>query len=200
MKIKYVLLILFLCFISFFSVACSKNKISTLVTPSSFNSNLVEKGKNHKVIDLSKVDEAEYHYYIFNNNGDIMFEETYYRIPYFSYLGNDILQVQTGGGNVSQNQYFNTDKNLISPIYYNPSLVENGKIVYMTYEGSKFKLIVRDLFDKSKFYKEYEREFSHIATPYSILISAKFIDSNKLQVTYLAGKDYKKVTEIISLN
>ena len=103
-----------------------------------------------------------------------------------------------GNGNVIVYQFFNVKENRISPHYENPALVDN-KIVYMDYNGKQFKLVVSDLFDKSNYYKEYERDFSP-GVPYCDLSSAKFIDSNKLQITYFKGSDYKEVTETIELN
>jgi len=108
--------------------------------------------------------------------------------------------MQVGAGNVTIYQFFDVKLNRISPRYNNPTLIENDKIVYMDYDGERLKLIVSDLFDKNKFYKEYLRDFSPIAAPYNALSSAKFIDSNKLQIAYLTGIDYKEITETIELN
>lgn len=200
MKKIYLLLILGLCFITFFNVSCTNKKASVSTSSSKLKSDVVEKEKNYRIIATKKSDHTDYQYLVYNNNGKLMFEEILDFKADFSYLSSDILREHNGGGNVSQYQYFNVNENLVSQIYDNPSLVESGKIVYMTYEDDKIKLIISDLFDKSKFYKEYNRDFSPVAAPYNALVDAKFIDSSKLQITYLSGSDRKQVTEIINLN
>lgn len=211
MKKIYVPLVVSLCFITFFSVGCSNRKSSVSHTKSSLNSKVSHtknslnsdndyEGRNYKIVPSTKDGIIEYHYYIYNNQGSVIFEETLLKKPDFLYVDTDILREHHGGGNVSQYQFFNVSKNLISPIYENPSIVKNGKIVYMTYKDDKIKLVVSDLFDKSKFYRQYERDFSPVAAPDGDLTSAEYIDSNKLQITYLSGSNYKEVTEIIDIN
>lgn len=197
---SYKKLILCLCFLTFFNVSCANRKASVSNSSSKLKTDVVKRGKNYKITATKKSDHTDYHYLVYNNNGKIMFEETIDIKVDFSYISSDILRRHNGGGNVSQYKYFNLNDNLVSQIYDNPSLVENGKIVYMTYEDDKIKLIISDLFDKSKFYKEYNRDFSPVAAPYNALVDAKFIDSSKLQITYLSGSNRKQVTEIINLN
>ena len=205
MKKTYILFVLLTCI----TTSCTKSSItisscnstsSVLSDSSNFNSDIIEEDNNHKIIVLKKDNQTEYQYYIFNNIGNIMYEGALEKKPDFSYLSNDILQLHSGSGNVSQYQFFNTKENLTSPIYNNPSLVENEKIVYMNIEDGKIKLIISDLFDKLKFHKEYERDFSPVAAPYNVLLSTKLIDSSKLQITYLSGSNFKEVTETIDLN
>jgi len=188
----------------YFMTACERNIFSNkeieLSTKNYNDFPIVQEGKNFKLINASKDRQIDYHYWIYDNKGNIIFEESVGTKIDFSYLTDNILRRHNGGGNVSQYQYFNIDKILKSPIYANPELVANGEIVYMTYENDKYKLIVSDLFDKNKFYKEFERDFSPVAAPYSDLLDAKFINSDKIQIIYLTGNDYKEVTEILDLN
>ena len=190
---RNILIILFLLLLASCIVYIYKNNTKIL------NDNIVEETKNYKVIVSENEKTTEYHYWIFDNSGNIIHEDIYYKNPNISYLSSDIIQKHTGGGNVSQYQFFNIEKGLISPIYDNPGLIDNGKIVYMAFENDQIKLIVRDLFDESIFYKEYECNFSPVAAASSGLITANFINSSELQVTYLSGEDFMEVTEVFDL-
>ena len=63
------------------------------------------------------------------------------------------------------------------------------------------KVIVRDIFDKTEYYKEissFQKPFSDVVEP---ITDVKFVnDGTGIEVSYLTGVDYKEVTEIIKLN
>lgn len=189
---KYILIVLGL-FLVFVGVYITSDTLEES------NNKVIEETKNYKVVASENEKSREYQYLIFDNDGDVIYEGSHYKTPNLSYLSNNIVQSHTGGGNISQYQFFDIEKGLVSQIYENPGLIDDGKIVYMVFENNKIKLIVRDLFDKSKLYKEYERDFSPVAAAYNDLIKAEFIDSNKLQVTYLSGENFIEVTEILDL-
>ena len=146
-----------------------------------------------------KNEEGEYYYWVLDGNGNIMHMGGEGEIPDFSYLDQDILQKHTGGGNVSLYRFFDISKGRSSPIYENPALVEQGKIVYMTLDEDQIKLVVRDIFDETVFYQEYIRDFSPVAAPNSDLISARFINEQQLEIVYLSGEQYTKTTETIDI-
>lgn len=156
---------------------------------------------NYKVIASLVNGDRVYHYWIFNNDGKALFDETLPGEPDISYIDDDIIRVRLGAGNVWYDRFFNTSENLISPQYDTPTLADEGKIVYMKYEGKgkRAKLIVSDLFDDSAFHKEYSRDFSSDAIPYDALTGAKFIDKDHLGISYLTGKNYAVKYEIIDL-
>jgi len=62
------------------------------------------------------------------------------------------------------------------------------------------KLIISDIFDKALYFKEIERNFSETVPPSSAIISAKFVNSNELQIDYYVGKDFTEKSEIIDLS
>ena len=84
--------------------------------------------------------------------------------------------------------------------YFTPPFIDEKNVSTGNRIKDSIKLIVRNLFDKSKLYRKYERDFSPVAVAYNDLVNAEFIDANKLQVTYLSGKDFIEVTEILDLD
>ena len=142
---------------------------------------------------------SEYSYVIYNNKKEIMDSFSSYKIVEISRIDKNILQKRYGAGNAICYQFYDTEKNLVSPIYYNIDAVDYGKIVYMTISDEVNKLIVTDLFDDEKYYREYERDFSPTAIPSDALKSANFISENKIEICYLKGNDYSETSEVIDL-
>ena len=157
----------------------------------------IEEDPHYKIAE--KDEEGEYYYWVLDGNDHIMHMGWEEAIPDFSYLDQDILQKHTGGGNVSLYRFFDISKGRSSPIYENPALVEQGKIVYMTLDEDQIKLVVRDLFDETAFYQEYIRDFSPVAAAYNDLISARFINEQQLEFVYLAEEQYTETTETIDI-
>lgn len=122
-----------------------------------------------------------------------------YKIVEISRIDKNILQKRYGAGNAICYQFYDTEKNSVSPIYENIDAVDYGKIVYMTISDGMNKLIVTDLFDDEKYYREYERDFSPTAIPSDALKSANFISENKIEICYLKGNDYIETSEVIDL-
>lgn len=72
----------------------------------------------------------------------------------------------------------------------------DDKVIY--YEAGK--IVIRDIFDKTKYYQEisdFKEEFSKIAVPFT---SAKFVNGEKnIEITYLSGLNFEEVIEEIKL-
>ena len=196
---KYILIIMFLILllVTYIFYIYENSKLNTF---KKINLEVVEQTKNYKIIALKNEEITKYYYWILDNTNNTIYKSSSYKMPNLSYYSNNIIQLHLGSGNVSQYQFFDTKNSITSPIYENPTLIDNEKIMYMTFENNKIKLIVRDLFDELKLYRKYERDFSPVATAHNDLINAKFIDVNKLQITYLSGKDFIEVTEILNLD
>lgn len=152
-----------------------------------------EKKDDYKITRINN----DYKYIILSSKGKVLEENTISVEPRIKYLSKNIIEVSFGAGNVSQYQFYEINKELISQIYENPSAIYKDKIVYMSFE-KELKLIIRNIFDK-QFYKEIKRNFSPVAAPYNAILSAKFIDDNHLEIIYLEGSTYKEKKETINL-
>lgn len=157
--------------------------------------------KNYSVETINaQATTAQYKITVFGNDGSNLYETKLYSYPEFTFLDDGILQLRTGTGNVTQYQFFDVVKNEVSPSYENPKLIGYGKVIYMTFVGQGVQLVVRDIFDESVFYQSYSRDFSQTGVLADALISAKFLDENTLQVSYLLGENFEEVQEILILN
>lgn len=142
--------------------------------------------------------EIAYAVTICNADGDLVEEFELQTKPQFQLLENGILQQCTGAGNVTQYQFFDVADSRVSPIYENPQLIENGKIVYMALNGQDAQLIVRDIFDETVFWS-FNRDFSEVGVAAGALTDAVFLDERTLEITYLAGEDFETVQEALIL-
>lgn len=156
--------------------------------------------KNYSIEPVTTAGEsAQYKVTVFGRDKSVIYETTLYAEPEFTTLENGVLRMETGAGNVTQYSFFDTVQNRVSPVYENPELVQDGKIVYMTLDEGKLRLVVRDIFDETVFCRVYDRDFSKTAVPADVLTSAVFTDENTLQVTYLSGENFEAVEETLRL-
>jgi hypothetical protein len=177
----------------------------TLYFSKGYNSDIdiISSGKNFKVYDITKDNQPEYRYEIYNDKGEIVKSETVWRIePHIEYLDDNTLlsiRISVGTG-TALCQYYDVKTGVFSEIFESVKSAEYGKVVYMDSLNNKFKLIVRDIFDKLVYYNEFELDFSPIANPSDVLLDVKFLNENTLQVSYLSGDEYDEKTTIIKLD
>ena len=111
-----------------------------------------------------------------------------------------IVQVRAGAGiNAANYWFYDIESGQISDTFSNISAIKEQKIVYMGFVGEDIRLIVRDIFDEEIYYKDFDRDFSNLAILESVLLEAKFLDNDRIQIKYLSGTEQEEVTEIIEL-
>lgn len=146
---------------------------------------------------ITKNKDETYTIKLFDNNKKVVDEFTVPKEPHVNKLENDVIQFIISYGSPFYTTYFyDTKANLISQVYDTPVLVEKGKIVMV----ENNKLIVSDIFNKDLYYKEVKRNFSQTVPPSSAIVSAKFVNSNELQIDYYVGEDFTEKSEIIDLS
>lgn len=167
------------------------------------NKQVIHSGKNYKIFDVSKnEDNPEYVYEIYDNSGKCVKQVLHLRIePEIKYVNRELLQIQEGGGtNVIETHYYHVKKNQFSDGYEEPIAVSKDKVAYMMLVKDKIKLVVRDIFDKNKYYQEFALDFALSPFPGDVLDEAEFLSAKELKVSYFAGDDYEERTKVLSLN
>jgi hypothetical protein len=195
-KGSFIILTIILC-ISF--VACERKNITEAPSPtvSPTTAEIKISVPIEEFYSIIKNEEGTYTVKLFDKNKKVIDETTVPKEPHVSKLENDIIQVTISYGSPFYTTYFyNTKANLISKAYDTPVLIDKDKIVFVQNK----KLIVSDIFDKAIYFKEVERNFSETVPPSSAIVSAKFINSNELQIDYYEGKDFTEKSEIIDLS
>ena len=164
-------------------------------TPSVPSVTPYEKGRYYEIYNITKHTTYKYLYFIFDINSDIL-DYGVDKSPDIT-MTNGLVKIDIGCGTGCHNcRYIDPEKRLVSEWFFNPITESETMIVYFSYAGG-IRLIVQDIFDKSKYYKSFARNFSPILYPVS---DADFINGGKqLRITYKAGQDEHEVTETLEL-
>ena len=166
------------------------------------NRKLLSSGKNFKTFDISKGDNTEYLYEIYNNSGEVIKSETVVRrFPALNYQSDSLLSIEIGvGTGVWLTQYYDTVKDHFSEVFESPIVVRNNKVAYMIISNNIYKIIIRDVFDENKYYKEFSLDdFAKVANPVDALIDIQYLDDDRLQVAYLSSENYIEKYSVIQL-
>ena len=181
----------------------SKNNIMEEKNGSiNINESLISSGKNYKIFDITKDYDPEYKYIIYDKNGNIVMENTTITSePQISYLDDKgILSIQISAGTgLCLTQYYNIIADIFSEVFFSPVISKYGLVVFGDFSCNKNRLIVRDIFDKSKYYQEFELDFSPIANPTDALQHVEFVDEDTLSVIYISSEEYIDKTAILKL-
>lgn len=165
--------------------------------------NVISKDKRFKVVEGTKDGQVAYIYTLYDSYGNVMLEQTVVKEPHIKYITDDILEICNSYGTSAQScTYFDLKTNKLSDICWNPSYVDGNVVVYMHYdeahEPNTF-LIIRNIFDKEKLYKEVDLDFSPLAVPSDAIKSVKSVDDDTLEIVYLKGEREIETTTVIDL-
>lgn len=178
-----------------------KNNINK-VDESKAKKQIVDKKDFYKIYKVSDDHDNVEFIIDFNNSKSIKIDR-FGIAPYITKVTDEIVEIRFHVGNPADYVlYYNLKTSQLSKEFFNPTTTKNDLVVYMNenYNNNEITMVIQDIFDKSKYYKEIKRDFSPVAAACSDLEKAEFIDNNKLRITYLEGGNFTKKTEIISLN
>ena len=185
------------------AIAISLGAIFVIAHEGDSNGDVISSGMNFKVYDITKNGQPEYRYEIYNKNGKIVKDETILRVnPNITYISDDtLLSISIGAGTGTfLAQYYDINRDLFSEMFESPALVAYGDVVHMILSDGFLMLVIRDIFDESKYREEFELDFSPVANPADALISVEFLDEDTLMISYLSGASYDEQTTILQLN
>ncbi len=147
-----------------------------------------------------KRSDGTYSYEILDSDGNIVKADgPYTKAPHISMPDDSLVKIsyQTGTGlSTKWTFYYDVVSNEFSPVYYSV-FGESGENVIYRSENS---IIVRNIFDKTKYYKEFDK-FSHpIAESAEPFIEAAIDESEKMiKISYLTGDNFDEVTEYFDI-
>jgi len=154
---------------------------------------IVAEGNQYKVIgDL----ENGWHYYVYDKKGNVVVTGSEYRVPPdISYVDKNTIEICIHGGTYADLcRYYNVETNQLSADFQNPFLTTNNLIVY--YDGDSGELIIRNIYNRNVFYKQYKRDISLSVPP----IDISFLnDYKELSIKYYTKED-TVVSETLSLH
>ena len=198
----------YLVFAVVLAVGISLGKISTSSNANNAKGIIISSGKNFIVYDITKDNQLEYSpeykYEIYDRNGKIVKSAIVWRInPDIDYVISDTLlyiRISVGTGTFLM-QYYDICKDTFSQIFESPALAGFGRVVYMGFtDEDGMKLVVRDIFNESLYYREYRLDFSPTAIPADALQNAEFLDENTIRITYLSGDNYIEKEAVLHID
>jgi hypothetical protein len=157
---------------------CSECDESNLIKPQ-----IVEEEKYYKIIESEN---SKIYYSIYSESGETVFEEFMnYKPLKISMISSDIIEIRKGmGANATLHRYYHINRDSFSKEYQNIIEISDELCVYL---DTNQKLIVRNIFDKTKYYKEFEFDIAKKATA---IYSVEFLENNtKLKVVYYSSAD-----------
>ena len=142
----------------------------------------------------------EYEVVIRQYNGKVIVSENTYNMePIIKEVGKDTLMLKVGKGDWHITRFINVKEGTISEGFGNAEAFDSNKVVYPIYEDDTIKIVIQDIYDKDKYYREVIRDYTPVAVPKSMIIDIEFIDDSKLLLKYYSGEEWKEVSEIIEL-
>ena len=155
------------------------------------NETVVEETDNYKIVLADYL----YYYYILDDGELVKTEGPITKRPNITMIEETLIKVVIQGGTgigTLYGYYYDTAHNSFSQII--PCIRDENKgLVVYTESG---KVIVKDIFDKQRYYfeiSEFSSPFSKVVTP--ITNAELSNDNSSVTVTYLTGEKYDEVTE-----
>lgn len=135
-----------------------------------------------------------------NRQEDIIFYEEYAREPTVKVVYDDTFMVIRGQGDWHGYTFINIETSLVSEEFDDINAWNHEKVVYSVYENDVIKIVIQDIYDKEKYYKEVLRNYAPEAIPYRVILDAEFINDSQVILKYYRGEEWEEVSEIIDLN
>lgn len=159
------------------------------------------KEEYYEIYEVTKHGRPVYQYFIFGGYFHLDFDRgIVYGFPQVTKSDRIIkLCVKIDEGVVNC-RYFDIESELSSIWFISPVAENDTLVAYPDQPWGATKLIVQNIFDKSKYYQEFERDFDEEERPIDY---AEFTnDGNQLIIKYITKKDkyYETVTETLDLN
>lgn len=143
--------------------------------------------------------DSKYHYIIYNKENEVVKEDNQYgTIPSISYIDEKTIQILLPAGtDIFTCVYYDTFDDKFSQEYTSPIIVQYGKIAYIDHSKMPYVFVVRDIYDKNIFSKNFSLDLSPSVSP---IIEAEFLDEETLFIVYTFGEFFEEASIELNLN
>ncbi len=150
----------------------------------------------------SNVEEVNGNYNVSVNNrwGKRIYENVYGVAPVIMQVDKDTILIRTGRGDSWITKFINGKTNRVSDDFENISAYNGQLVVYGIYEDEQLKIVIRDIYDKDKVYKEVIDTFPNVAVGSYIIKDAQIIDEHSVHLTYYVGDEWEEKEKIVHLD
>lgn len=127
---------------------------------------------------------GEYRVSVYNYKGEMLYKDAYLREPRITPVGKHTMMVTEGAGDACSSIFINEKTGEISEAYDVAAACSEQLIVYGTYEDGQMKIIIRNIYDKDKCYKEITDTFADTAVGHYLIKDAEIIGDFWVCITY----------------
>lgn len=135
-----------------------------------------------------------------NRCGKRIYENAYGVEPIIMQVDKDTILIRTGKGDSRITKFINGKTNRVSDNFENISAYNGQLVVYGIYEDEQLKIVIRDIYDEDKVYKEVIDTFPNVAVGSYIIKDAQIIDEHSVDLTYYVGDEWEEKEEVVLLD
>lgn len=143
--------------------------------------------------------EENYAVSITNNQGKKIYEHSYKSEPVISKAGENTFIVTVGRGDCWTTSFINGKTGKVSENFENISSYNENLVVYGIYDDDKLKIIIRDIYDKEKAYKEIIDDFPDLAVGSYVIKDSKVINDHLVYIKYYTGDEWEEKENLVFL-
>ena len=142
-----------------------------------------------------------YTYEFFDRYGNLFSTETLRRYPTIEYLDcGTIMSLRIGAGTgVWWHRFYDTNNGVVSEAFHQVKLAQHRRLVKTVWVDGRHIIVVRDIFDKSKFYREFEFDFYIYSASFVPITHLEFLDENTLKIVHM-GVELEDKTAILNID
>jgi hypothetical protein len=149
-----------------------------------------------KIIDIAQHDE-KYIVTINDNEGKIIYKQEYDSSPILTYYNDELTGITVSLGNPNSLTIFHDQKKkIVSTAFENVFAVEADKQLIIYCENNK--IAVKNIFSIEKPFFII-RDYSPTASIFSAINEIKFIQPDKIKMSYMVGPNFTDKEEIIDI-
>lgn len=145
---------------------------------------------------VEKIDD-KYIVSISNDQGEIIYKGAYALQPVISKTGESTFMVTVGKGDSRTTKFINKKTGIVSDGFENISACNEKIVIYGTYESDKLKIIIRDIYDKNKYYEEIIDTFPNVAVGSYIIKDAQIYSNGSIDLTYYVDDDWTEKKKVV---
>ncbi len=154
----------------------------------------------YKIVQTNNNGQICYTYYLYDNSGNIAYKETMAKEPVIQNITDSVIEIRDihGSGDASfRCKYYDLSTGAMSEWWWNTFYTDGKIAVHLGHDdndSTKVFLVVRDVFDKSRLYKEINWDYpEEITVPSEAVKGVKRIDENTLEIEYIQGNRQTKI-------
>lgn len=164
---------------------------------------LIQSGKYFSVSEGTPP--SEVHYKIYDEAGNMVLSESTDRPLSITMADESTVDISEGmGSGLTRHVYYDTENNLFSDAFYYVVCTSDDLVAYIgssqNDSSQNTTLIVRDIFEKEDFYKEFHPDFSETSLYDLSAVEGAFSkDQSSLNITYASEERQTSVSQSFEL-